>query len=521
MAGSGKSRSASKGAGSGSKSGAKTPAKTRARTGAKSASKSTAKTTLKTTTKAGAKAAAKTATKTAAKSGKTSGKKTKARTGSKSGSKPAPKRPLVIVDNSLIDERGHHLALANTLTLAALDEGRPVSIYAHQDLDAGLLAKGVTVKPVFTMSVYELFARKLRDHDMSPELIAVLEQIETDHPDGARILFHTADAYTFCAIESWLAGRKRRGAGRVLYDVHVITPYEPRLMPGFALKGVVLYRALERLARWNDPETRACFWSETARLAEYYRRGFSMRTVVQPLPTPQWALHPPKLTVTRPDNALVLLFLGAARGEKGFLHLPALAEEIANRPGLPDRVVMRLHRSAPIVGFAPEVERAFDALADYPFVEFIDGSLELDDYAQQMHGCDMMLLLYDRSSYFARGSGIAMEALSAGKHILGTVGTFMQDLEHQGLAHFGSDAAGWADHVERLTRALPATRAKGAAVGTEIARRYAPDRYLARLEARERHAAQFSSLRSLDIQARMPAMVSDTLNATTQSHLSS
>ena len=96
-----------------------------------------------------------------------------------SGQGSAP-RPLIIVDNSLIDERGHHLALDNTLSRAALAEGRPVVIYAHEALDPALLPNGVDLRPVFTLSVYELFARKLLQHDMGDEIREVLAQIARD-----------------------------------------------------------------------------------------------------------------------------------------------------------------------------------------------------------------------------------------------------------------------------------------------------------------------------------------------------
>lgn len=414
-------------------------------------------------------------------------------------------RPLIIVDNSLIDERGHHLALAVTLSRAALAAGIPVVVYAHEKLDPALLPEGVDVRRMFTLSVYELFAGKMINHDMGLEMGVVLDRIAEDHPEGGRILYHTADAYIYCAVAAWVTAQNET-AGPA-WDMHVVTPYEPKLMPGFALKGVELHQSLLALGRMRGGRVSVFFWTETARLAEFYRRAYSMVTNVLELPTPQWAIDPAQAQPLR-DGKLVMLFLGAAREEKGFLHLPALAEEIAARPGLGDKIVMRLHCSAPIAGFSKTVQEAVTALRAYPFVETIDGAMELERYAAEMRACDMALLLYHPGNYFARGSGIVMEALCSGKHILGTRGSFMERLEHGGMAHFASAAPEWADHVARVAGDLAATRAHGARVGADIAARHAPEKYLAKLLNRERFGVHFNSVHNLRQGATMPLLVS-------------
>jgi hypothetical protein len=413
-------------------------------------------------------------------------------------------RPLIIVDNSLIDERGHHLALAVTLSRAALAAGVPVVIYAHEKLNPDLLPAGVDVRPVFTLSVYELFAGKMINHDMGIEMGQVLDRISAEHPEGGRILFHTADAYIYCAVAGWVAAQNTVSGAP--WDMHIVTPYEPKLMPGFALKGLELHRSLLALGKARSGRVSVFFWTETARLAEFYRRAYGMITSVLELPTPQWAVDTAQRQPLR-DGKLVMLFLGAAREEKGFLHLPDLAAEIARRPGLGDKVVMRLHCSAPIVGFSPPVEAAVTALRAYPFVETIDGAMELKRYAAEMRASDMALLLYHPGNYFARGSGIVMEALCSGKHILGTRGSFMERLDHGGLAHFASTAPEWADHVERVTGDLESTRAHGADMGDRIAARHAPEKYLAKLLNRERFAVHFNSMRHLRQGADMPLLV--------------
>lgn len=412
-------------------------------------------------------------------------------------------RPLIIVDNSLIDERGHHLALATTLAKVALAEGRKVVIYAHQALDPARLPEGIDLRPVFTLSVYELFARKMLQHDMGVEMRQVLARIARDHPQGGQLLFHTADAYTFCAVADWL---EQQAPNQGHWDIHLATPYEPKLMPGFAFKMGRLHRALWALARFRRDGVALYFWTETARLAEFYRRAYTLRSAVLELPAPQWANDPQFAGLLRPGK-LTLLFLGAARDEKGFLHLPGLAEEIAGRDGLADRVVMRLQRSAPIAGMHPEIRAAFDMLACLPFVEIVEGALELVDYAREMRACDMTLLLYSPVNYFARGSGIVMESLCSGKHVLAMRGTFMERLDHEGMAHFGTAPREWVDHVAALAADLDATRAAAARAGSIFAARFSAKRYLDKLQWRERFNRHFDSIHSLGMRQTLPILV--------------
>lgn len=426
----------------------------------------------------------------------------------------AKDRPLIIIDNSLIDERGHNLALARTISEAALAIDQPVVIYAHEALNPALLPPGIDLRRVFSLSVYELFARKLLDHDMGIELKMVLTDLAANHPAGGRILFHTADAYIFCALADWLEGLDMRCDQARHWEVHIATPYEPRVMPGFFAKARRFHRALDTLARWRNPSVSLYFWTETERLAEFYRRSYSLKAAVLQLPAPKWVTDPELVRPPRADK-LVMLFLGAAREEKGFLHLPALAHEIAARPYLADRVVMRVQRSAPISGMPPKAIEAFEALEKLPFVEIVEGVLELPRYAAEMHGCDIVLLLYNATNYFARGSGIVMETLSSGKRALAMRGTFMERIDHSGMVHFGSEPREWADHVERLTRNLHAARARSAAAGLRFAARYSAGRYVHTLARRALLDRHFTSVHKLAQRADMPILIS---TQNTQSH---
>ena len=418
----------------------------------------------------------------------------------------ADDRPLIIVDNSLVDDRGHNLALARTISKAALASGRRVVIYAHHSLDPDLLPRNVELRRIFRLSVYEHFAGKLVDHDMVSELISVLTEMSENQPEGGLVLFHTADAFVFCAIAGWL--QKDNTLSKLLgkWNIHLVTPYEPRLMPGFSARARQLHQSLNTLARWGGPSVSLYFWTETARLAEFYRRAYSLKTAVLQLPAPKWASDPAIFRPPRHDK-LVLLFLGAAREEKGFLQLPAIANEIAARPAVSEKVVMRIQRSAPISGMQTKVVEAFAKLEKFPFVEIIEGVLDQLAYASEMRACDMVLLLYSATNYFARGSGIVMETLCSGKRALATRGTFMENIDHGGMLHFGSDPSEWIDHVERLTRNLDNSRLQSGTFGQRFAARYSAERYIETLEQRSLLDRHFTSIHKIRQFVNSPTLV--------------
>jgi hypothetical protein len=178
--------------------------------------------------------------------------------------------PLVIVDNNLLDHRGHHLSLARVLAGAALGAGRKVVWYTHRNFRPLDVDERIDIRPVFSMSTYEPFAMRRADIDLSGDFVSTFTDCEESFSDGAMLLIHTADAHVFRALRKWFApraGERGRGTGRLTY--HIGTCYDLGLLPGSAAKGEPVASSLYALTRSPAWERQHFFWSETERLAEY------------------------------------------------------------------------------------------------------------------------------------------------------------------------------------------------------------------------------------------------------------
>jgi hypothetical protein len=412
--------------------------------------------------------------------------------------------PLVIVDNNLLDHRGHHLSLARVLAGAALDAGRNVVWYTHRKFQRNDIDSRIDVRPVFAMSTYEPFAMRRADIDLSGDFVSVFGQCEESFPDGATLLIHTADAHVFRALRKWFVpgpGERGRDTGRITY--HIGTCYDLGLLPGSAAKGEPVPSSLFALTRSPAWERQLFFWAETERLAEYYRRAFATSAASLPLPAPPWTL-----SAGRPQRGkLTAVFLGAAREEKGFLKLSVLAAAIDAHRDLRKRMKLRVQCSEPLAGYSPAVRKTLEVLSGFSFVELFHGTLDADRYASEFLNADVILMMYVAKNYLARGSGIAIEALCAGKYMLCSKGMFIDSLDHQGLALAGESIPEWLSHLERLCASIQESRRFAKRVGAQLRSRYRVEAYLDRLALREAHSELFRSSFSSSLADTSPVFV--------------
>jgi glycosyltransferase involved in cell wall biosynthesis len=105
-------------------------------------------------------------------------------------------------------------------------------------------------------------------------------------------------------------------------------------------------------------------------------------------------------------------------------------------------------------------------------LEFIDAPLDAEAYQRELLRADCMILPYRRSSYFARISGVAVEAVTAGIPIIFTEDTWCATLVETSGAGLGvpdGDAAALAEAIEKMARSYQRYRSKALEMA-EIAR---------------------------------------------------
>lgn len=343
---------------------------------------------------------------------------------------------LVVADPSLVDDRGHHFTLTLQISRGAQQLGVRVIWFTHQDFAIGNVAEGVSVYPIFSATMYDRYKPEKKNSlpsDLEQRLLNELNDgiAQAGLKAHDHIYFHTGFGDLYRALPGYLAGSNWLDKPYL----HICTPYDLDTMPGKD-QGSALLDVFKTLRTKPAVDKKVFFWAETPQLATHYTLtyGFNMRAM--PLPPPHGIELDQKETAS---EVMTALYLGAAREEKGFLLLPQLAERLYEKYGRTGRLRFVIQCSPQIIGYLPAIKVAIEKLSSFPgdYVKLIATVMDEKDYNTCLQGSDVVLLMYNKNNYRIRGSGIAVEAICAGKCILTHKGTFCDSL----ITHEGGAAA--------------------------------------------------------------------------------
>lgn len=384
---------------------------------------------------------------------------------------------LVLLDNNLTGERGHYLPVAQRITAGALQAGARVVWAANRRLDRGSVPKGVEVEGVFATSVFDLSVAEQQAADLSSEIArgwrAVIDKYDSP---TTHYLVQTTDGHFVRALDAMLAKSTPRGV------VHLSTPYETRHMPAREA-GRELDWHLARLSDHAAFGDRLFLWAETGALASLLSSRLGKPVSALPLPAPAWTPD----AVNERAGPLTLVFVGEARLDKGPLELPAILAAIAAAVP-PGSVRLIVQRVAPFGGASEALQAALDAIAAVPMVETIDETLDEDAYRRLVVGSDVVLLPYRPENYAVRGSGIIAEALAAGRIILGSASTIVEEFADEGVVLACRTPEDWARAVCDILDDRADMQQRALRMGRRYAKRNAPRAYVDRLAARTEFA---------------------------------
>jgi len=165
------------------------------------------------------------------------------------------------------------------------------------------------------------------------------------------------------------------------------------------------------------------FFTDTEELSELYRRVSGLPFATLPIPH-TGGLAPPRPACGRP---LRILYLGGARKEKGFHHLPSIIRQV--REDLLDagQAAFTVQSTAHLALEEPEVIAARKDLQTLTGqgLTLLEEPLAPDEYRCLLYSGDVALLPYDRQAYRARSSGILAEVLAAGIPAVVPAGTWL------------------------------------------------------------------------------------------------
>lgn len=362
---------------------------------------------------------------------------------------PSPR--LLIVDQSLRDMAGHHYEYDLALFRAATAASVPTVIGAHASVRP-LDLLGASVRPWFQRAWYEArstpaapsrfrwlpgrirwalgrLRRALSSSNKTStriksgsklgdevfELIFTEQLGPTDH-----VLVHT---FSIPELDSLIELARNEHALPLMHVVFRRDAEEPSVAigPNGGIRG-----SLTRLASSPAPMRTMRLYADTEDLARQHGE-LAPGLTVGTLPIPHCLPSDRTSGLPRKAGPLRIVYLGDARGEKGFHLLPDLVDALADKlfPDARARFVFQANVS--VGGDSPVLSEARRRLAAYPSaqVELMLEQLEISAFHGLLRSADIVVLPYDRHAYARRSSGILIQALAAGRVVVVPSQTWM------------------------------------------------------------------------------------------------
>ncbi|HEV2673834.1 MAG TPA: hypothetical protein VGV37_04785 [Aliidongia sp.] len=419
---------------------------------------------------------------------------------------------LAIVDHALVDLNGHHYEYDGALAAAGRARDLAVTVLANRAYDGP--THEFEILPWFGQGYYDLTsggrARRLAYRALS----ALPNRVARKLQSGVRLVWNQRHRRRRTADDSFgrdfLTACERLGLGaddHVL--IHTIGVDELDALVGVLTSAdrawpwihLQLVRRVEELGAGRPRERRpeavlarlnaspvaagVRYHSDTEELAAIY--GALMGRPVGVLPIAfrhdlilaALAAAPPR-SATAP---ITVGYLGNARLEKGFQHLPDLVEQITGRLGWAGKV--RFHFQSPfnIPDGEPGIGAARARLAAFPagLVALDDRVLTTGQYYGLLAEIDVLVLPYDGARYDIRSSGILVQARVAGKPMVAPEGSWIARQAPAPAGEAFRNADDLADALGRLLERYEAARRAAASDALVWRAEQSPERYLDRL----------------------------------------
>ncbi len=388
-----------------------------------------------------------------------------------------PGRRLLVVEEALKNQAAHFYEYVKSVAELNARAGGETLVVSHADTDPAIVAE-LGAYPLFARSnwdgvynhpqawrrylgivrhnwyVYRVMSRFVKEHGPFDLLFAPTVVIH--HVIGWRLLMLRHGGRSVKRIA--LLFRNNAGS------------YTPgSTTPVFKRSTAILKYALRSYAGLIA-RGRALFVTDSARLATEYRLLCGITPDVWP--SPRVAAYDDLAADDRSADAPVTFScLGPARFEKG---IDVMQEAIkAYRAAHPDgKARFVIQWNAPIHDADGALYAPDPALRADPHVTLIEQSMSSEDYDAAVASADVMLLPYRRASYFARISGVAVEAVTAGVPVIYTRDTWCEDLVREVGAGAGvddGDVAGLCAAISEMADDYPRYRA-AARARAELAR---------------------------------------------------
>ncbi len=383
--------------------------------------------------------------------------KSRSRSAAFTGPQASAPRKLLICEEALKGHTGHWYEYNRAVCEMNRADGHHVSLLAHRDVQSSLVDE-LGAEPFFEHTnwdqIYNYPQAWRRYLGVLRHNRRVYREIDKylRQSDGFDCVF--APTVVIHHLIGWLFLARKHGGRKakriVLFIRNSATTYENGSSePVFKRSMQLLAWVLRQYQPLIDRGV-VQLATDSHRLAEEYKRLAGVELVVFPHPCGTWPLDRPRGPSRRSDR-IVMASLGPARLEKGIEVLVRAIELLARRPAVP-RLHFVIQWNQPVV--SPDgnlLELDEDLLHGTPVsCDLIARSLDGHEYNSLLLDSDVLLLPYLRQAYFARISGVAVEAMLAGIPMIYTDDTWVADIAHQygtGLGFENEDAVQLANAI--------------------------------------------------------------------------
>ena len=370
-------------------------------------------------------------------------------------------RRLLVVEEALKDFVGHWFEYVRSVADLNRAAGVEVTVVAHAAASAALRDE-LGAQPLFDRTVWDgdyrrgsWLARKLGMPGHNWLVFARMRRFIRDHGPFDCLFAPTVVLHHIFGWRLLFALERKRIGRMVLLVRNNVAQYRPGSSePHFGPSARLFGWGLRSLAG-HIAAGRVVFATDSARLAEEYRQLCGIAPVVFPSPRVAAPAVSPRLR----DPAAPILFscLGPARFEKGIDVLQAaIVRYLADPANPPARFAIQW--PTPIEDGEGRPYPPDAVLAASGKVDFIAEPLASEAYDTLLGSTDCMVLPYRRSSYFARISGVAVEAVTGGIPVIATADTWTSELvssDGAGIAVPDGDAAALAEAMADLACDYP------------------------------------------------------------------
>ncbi|MGL5032569.1 MAG: glycosyltransferase, partial [Microcystaceae cyanobacterium] len=223
---------------------------------------------------------------------------------------------------------------------------------------------------------------------------------------------------------------------------------------------------------WPD---KICFYTDTEDLVRKYNALSPVQVSQVPIPFRQEKL---KLEQT-PKDFIHLVYLGDARSEKGYQHLPQLVSGLWQDYLRTEKVKFTIQSNYNVQGGEAQILEAKLNLCQYPTskIKLIEAPMSPDHYYQLLASADIVILPYNPQNY-QRTSGVLTESLAAGKPVVVPKNSWLAQQVDETRASIYENPQDLTQDVIRLLEDLPRFSQNAQEFSVNWRSRQSPDYFL-------------------------------------------